>query len=154
MAWTKPTFYITLIFLAVVFFTGLVNVGVELAGDSNHNLSPASLDYINGLKGDSDSNGFAVIEGTDVTVSRGTDILSEDNTSQVSTSNDFLDTLFIKQERASKPVKFLNVVYNIPTSIMLGLGVPVEPFNNVINILAYVLLIALVITVWTKLINA
>lgn len=154
MAITKPSFYIGMIALVVVVFIGLSLVGSSLVSNSRINLDEKSIDYINTLKGQNEDSNYQRFADQEVSATQNLDILQGNNNTQVSTDNDFLSTLYVKKERASAPTNYFKVVYNIPTSIIIGLGFNVADWKNYINIFTYALFISIMIMVWVKLVNA
>lgn len=153
MAWTKPNFYLTSIFIIILIFVSLGIVGTDLINSDRIDLNEDSVDYILELKGVSSESGYEGISETDSAESNSKGILDSEDDQQVSDNNDFLSTLFIKKERASEPTNLFKLIYNIPTTLIMGLGLPVSDFQHVINILSYFLFIAILIMMWTKVIR-
>jgi len=154
MAWTKTDFYISLIMVVVVFFGGFIVVADSLLNSDRISLDGKSLDYISTIKGQNNDSGFKSVSSTELSVSYNSDILEGENGTQVDTSNDFLSTLQIKKERASRPVSFLKFVFNIPTSLVVGLGFSVNDWSVYLNVFGYVFVIAMLLLVWIKWVNA
>jgi len=50
-------------------------------------------------------------------------------------------------------VPFFKIMYNVPNTILVSLGLPVSQFRHVVNIIGYILIIAGLIMIWTKIIN-
>lgn len=153
MAITKMNFYLGAIFVVILIFSGNAIVGTELVNKERINLDEDSIDYILELKGLNTQNGYDTIANTPSAESQQSNILDSENGTQVSDTNDFLSTLYIKKERASKPTNFFKLIYNIPSSIITGIGFDIADWTHYINILTYIILIAITIMVWTKLIN-
>lgn len=154
MALTKPTFYLTLIMVGILFFFGLVSVGDSLINNDRTDIDEKSVDYLSAVKGQNFDSGFDNIADKEVSSVQDNKILGENGSdSPVSTDNDFLSTLFIKKERANEPTNYFVLVYNIPTSILIGFGLPVAPFKHYVNIVVFTLFIGIMLTIWNKVIN-
>lgn len=150
MGWTNDNLYMTVIFTAILIFVGIVIVGDDLIDSDRITLNEKSLDYIGDLKGMNEDNGYDTIKDTNSAESADVDILNSDENQTVSSSSDFLSTLYIKKERADQPTNFLKVVYNIPSSLVIGMGLPINDFKWVINILMWVLVLSIIILVWVR----
>lgn len=150
MGWTNDNLYMTVIFTAILIFVGIVIVGDDLIDSDRITLNEKSLDYIGDLKGMNEDNGYDTIKDTNSAESADVDILNSDENQTVSSSSDFLSTLYIKKERANQPTNFLKVVYNIPSSLVIGMGLPINDFKWVINILMWVLVLSIIILVWVR----
>lgn len=153
MAWTKPTFYFSLIFVVAIIFTSLALVGDALLSHDRITLNADSLDYIATVKGVSSSSGFEEMSTTTSADSASTGILAGDDNASVGTDTDYLGATNLKKERASKPTNFLRIAYNIPSTMIISLGLPIDNFKHIINIISFVLVVALIVLVWTKFIN-
>lgn len=153
MVWTKLNFYITTVFLIILVFTSLGIVGTSLINSDRHDLNNKSVDYVLQIKGDSSDAGYQSIADKESSTSQEGNILDSEDDNQVSDNNDFLSTLFIKKERASEPTNLLKVIYNAPTSLLIGLGLPIIDFKHIINILAYFLFISLILVIWIKVVR-
>ncbi len=153
MALTKLHFYLSTIFLVILIFSGIGYVGTSLVNEDRISLDSASVDYILEVKGLNVQSGYEGIANTTSAGSQQSNILDSENGTQVSDTNDFLSTLYIKKERASEPTNFFKLVYNIPSSMIRGLGLNISDWVHYINILTYLLLISIIIMVWTKLVN-
>lgn len=150
MAWTNTNFYMSMIFVVVVVFSGLAIVGTDLLNDDRISINEDGVDYIAQLKGLNDENGYDTMANTSSAENEGKGILDSSENSTVSDSSDFLSTLYIKKERADEPTNFLKVAYNVPSTLILGLGLPLEDFRWLINILSLALFISIIILVWTR----
>jgi hypothetical protein len=153
MAITKPNFYISIILLAITVFSGIGYVGTGLLNTDRITLNEPSIDYIAEVKGVNLQSGYDGIADRNSADSQVIDPLDSGEDSQVSDTNDFLSTIYIKKERASEPTKFFQLVYNIPTSIIRGVGFDVGDWTNYINIFSFILLISIILMMWTKVIN-
>lgn len=153
MSWTSTSFYMTLLLAVMTVFTTLALVGDELVSNDRVTLNGKSLDYVSTLKGVSSSSEFDSIANISSGVSSEEGILDSSENASVASSSDFLSTLYIKKERADQPVNLFNLVYNIPSSIITSLGLPLSGFQHIINIFSYILLAALLIMFWTKIIR-
>lgn len=153
MALTKINFYLGAITLAIIVFVSIGSIGTDLANEDRINLDSESLNYILEVKGVNSQSGYDIIANTTSADSQESNILDSSDDSQVSDTNDFLSTLYIKKERASAPTNFFKLVYNIPSSMIRGLGLDISDWSSYINIFSYIILISLIILVWTKLVN-
>lgn len=153
MALTKINFYLSVIFLVIVVFSGIGYVGTSLVNEDRLNLDSSSIDYILEVKGINSQSGYEGIANTTSAESQQNNILDSSDDSQVSDTNDFLSTLYIKKERASAPTNFFKLIYNIPSSIIMGLGLDISDWTNYINIFSYLIFISIIIMVWTRLVN-
>lgn len=153
MALTKINFYLATIFLVITIFVGVGYVGTSLVNEDRINLDSKSIDYILEVKGVNSQSGYDTIANTTSADSQQNNILDSENGTQVSDTNDFLSTLYIKKERASAPTNFFKLIYNIPSSMVRGLGLNIGDWVNFINILSYLIFISIIILVWTKLVN-
>ena len=150
MAWTNTNFYMSMIFLVVVMFSGLAIVGTDLLTNDRTDINEKSVDYLAQLKGINEDNGYDDISSTNSAENEEKGILDGSTNTTVSDNNDFLSTLYIKKERADEPTNYLKVAYNIPSSLVLSLGLPLENFKWLINILSLALFISILIVVWTR----
>lgn len=153
MAMTKLNFYLSTIFAVIIIFSGLGYVGTSLVNSDRISLDSSSVDYILEVKGVNSQSGYETIANTTSDESQQSNVLDSSDDSQVSDTNDFLSTLYIKKERASKPTNFFKLIYNIPSSMIRGLGLDISDWNNYLNIVSYLILISMIIMVWTKLVN-
>lgn len=150
MAWTSTNFYMTTLFVVITVFVSLGLIGTSLVSNDRIDLNEDSIDYILELKGVSKDSGFENVSNNSASNSNIKDVLDNDDQQQVSDSNDFLSTLFIKKERANEPTNLFYLVYNIPTSMIKGLGLPIDAFTHLINIISLFLFVSLIILVWTR----
>ena len=153
MAWTKTDFYISLLFTVIILFSGLGIVGTSLSGSDRIDLNDKSYDYIAQLKGDAIGSGYTNVSESETAEQQSKGILDSEDDLQVDESSDFLSTLFIKKERASAPTNFFKIAYNLPTTILIGLGLPLSDFQYVTSTIVYILVIALLILIWVKFIR-
>ncbi|GAH45843.1 unnamed protein product [marine sediment metagenome] len=153
MALTRINFYLVVIFLVLIIFVGIAQVGTELTNSDRIDLDIKSLDYILEVKGVNSQSGYDNIAETNSAESQQTELLDSENGTQVSDTNDFLSTLYIKKERASEPTKFFQLIYNIPSSMIRGVGLKIGDWTHYINILSYLFVISILILIWTKLVN-
>lgn len=148
MAWTKHTFYLSILVALILVFVGLSKMGEEAAGNPNIDLSEDSIDYILKLKGVTDNSSYTSFSETSSYDTANSDPLESDDNRSVSEEGDFLSTLYIKKERASKPTTFFKLIFNIPTTILISLRLPLDPFTWVTNTINAVIFIALIILAW------
>lgn len=148
MAVTKINFYLGAIFVVMMIFWGIGNIGTELVTNDRIDLDEDSLDYILEVKGTNSQSGYDTIANTTSAETQQSNVLDSENGTQVSDTNDFLSTLYIKKERASKPTQFFKLMYNIPSTMIMGLGLDIADWNNYINIFSYLILIAIIIMIW------
>lgn len=151
MAWTKPTFYLSLIFIVSIMIVSLGIVGKSFITNDRVILNDKSSSYVLTILGESQS-----YDRTEQNVSQTTEtgILQGDENTTASSETDYLGAINLKKERADKPTNFFKVAYNIPNTILISLGLPVDEFKHITNILTYVMLIAITIMVWTKVVRA
>lgn len=148
MAWTKTNFYLTLVFLAIITFVSLAILGDSILDSSRISVDERSIDYIGELKGISTDSGFEDIGNSSAGDTADNDILDSEDNFSVSKSGDFLSTLFVKKERANQPTNYIKLVYNIPSTILKGVGLPINDFKHIINIIVYTLFLSIIILVW------
>ena len=137
--------------MAVITTIGIV--GTDFANSDRVTLNEKSLDYILQMKGMSQDSGFETIANTSSGETADLGILDSEENLSVLSSSDFLSTFYIKKERASQPTNFFKLVYNIPTNMVLGLGLPLSDFSHIINIFTYIIFIAIIIMIWTRVLN-
>jgi len=152
MAWTKPTFYMTLILVVSVLIVSLGIVGKSLWTSDRVDLNDESVSYVNTILGESGS--YDQSSEKEVSEISNTGILQSEDNATISSETDYVGALNIKKERAKKPTNFFKIAYNIPNTILISLRLPVDEFKHVTNILTYVLLIGITIMVWTKVVRA
>jgi hypothetical protein len=147
MALTKPQFYLTLLLVVGFVAIGLMRIGEDLYNSPNIALDSRSEKYIE------DYTSLIVDEGIDTLWEKNTGdyktenlLESESNASADLTSGE-LGVLFYNKNRASKTTSFFKLVYNLPSFMLKGLGLDVDPFRNYINVLGLVLFVALIILV-------
>ena len=148
MSWTKTNFYLSVITLAIMVFVGLATIG----NDANEklDLNNNSINYILILNGMNEENQYKTISDTSVYNSSQKGILDSDDNSSVSGVNDFLSAFFIKKERAKNPTSYFKVIYNIPASLLVGVGLNIYSnyFKYIISTLVYAIVLALIIMIW------
>ena len=154
MAWTNMNGYMSIIFLAVVVFSSLGILGTSFINSDRVDLNEKSADYLLTIKGQSDESGFETIANTNSGTSQSTEILTSEDDAEVSDANDYLSSLYIKKERASKPTSLLQTIYNIPTSLVVSLGLPVQQFKHIINIFSLLLSVGIIVIVWVKFVRS
>jgi len=152
MAWTKPTFYMTLVLVVSVLIVSLGIVGKSLWTSDRVDLNDESVSYVNTILGESGS--YDRSSEKDVSEISDTGILQSEDNATISSETDYVGALNIKKERAEKPTNFFKIAYNIPNTILISLNLDTSYFRHVVNILSYVLLIAITIMVWTKVVRA
>lgn len=146
--------YLSIIFLSIVVIVSLGLVGTSFVNDDRVELNEDSVDYLLTIQGQSSESGFDGIAETESSTSQSLDPLTAEDNAEVSDANDFLSTLNIKKERATRPTNLLKMVYNIPTTLIVGLGLPVAKFNHLVNILSYFLSVAIIIIIWVKFVRS
>ena len=129
-------------------FVGLAIIGTD--ANNKLDLNEDSVDYILNLKGMNDNNNYNTISNTTIYESSQKGILDSKNNSSVSGVNDFLSAFFIKKERAKQPTNYFEVIYNIPISLLIGLGLNIysDYFKYIISTLIYAIVLALIIMIW------
>ena len=148
MSWTKTNFYLSVITLAIMVFVGLATIGND--ANKKLDLNDNSINYILSLNGMNEENQYKTISDTSVYDSSQKGILDSDDNSSVSGVNDFLSAFFIKKERAKNPTNYFKVIYNIPSSLLIGLGLNIyaDYFKYIISTLIYAIVLALIIMIW------
>lgn len=154
MAWTNMNGYMSIIFMAVVVISSLGYLGSSFVSSDRVDLSEDSLDYILTIQGQSVESGIEGIATTESSESHSTNVLTSEDDTEVSDANDFLSTLNIKKERASRPTNLLKYIYNIPTTLVVSLGLPLQQFNHIINIFGYLLSIGIIVIIWVKFVRS
>lgn len=139
-------FYLSIVTIAIVFFVGLSIVGDD--ANSNLSLDEKSIDYVAELKGIAEDENYNAVAETTSYDSENQDPLNSGENTSVSDNNDFLSTLFIKKERANQPTSYFKIIYNIPTTILKGIGLPIDGFKFIINTFVYALLMAIILMIW------
>jgi len=152
MAWTKPTYYMSVIAIVGILITSLALVGLSIINSDRITLNADSVTYINTITGLSNDAGYTDLSDREIADSTTFNYLDSDDNSTLSVT-DNLATLNIEKERASQTVPFFKIMYNVPNTILVSLGLPVSQFRHVVNIIGYILIIAGLIMIWTKIIN-
>lgn len=148
MALTNKNFYLTTILVILIVFSGLAIVGTKFVNNPRLNIDEESVDYLLEIKGLNSQNGYDSISNTSSAETQQSNILDSGEDNQVSDTNDFLSTLYIKKERASQPTNFFKLIYNAPSSILTGLGLDIGDWKTYINIFSYAVFVGLLLLIW------
>ena len=143
MAITKIQWYIGLIFFIGIITITFMTFGHKLAIHDKAILNDASKQYILDYSGYVSQAQFNIINDTDETRQQES-LTGFTNETQQSTIQDFLGTINFYSTRVSKFERSVKLIYNLPTFVLLSMGLPITPFRDGINVLGYIFLIALI----------
>ena len=144
---TKVNIYLAICLIVSLLIFGLVSTGTALLSKSRINLDASSEAYINMMVGQ--DMGTDTYTSADRTELEETNLIEGDvNTSKVSGSDQFAVLNYFK-EKASFIITPLQVVYNVPTIILVSLGLPLSAFAGYINAIVYVLVIGIGLAIWS-----
>jgi len=143
MALTKLNFYIVTLLIVSLLLGGLITTGQSFLSSSRITLSPDSEAYINIITGQGSS-----IES--ITDSNASDIklrslIGETGEGEATSSSDYLAVLNFFKNMGSSIANFFKIIYNVPTIILVSLGLDILEFSFVINTITFVLFISLLI---------
>ena len=144
MATFKLSFWLSVLFVTAVLAISFLNFSTELVSRPDIVLTSDSVQYV------ADFGGYVSDSGIDNTTTQDTATLKEDefigddNETGQQSVTDFLANLNFFKSRFEKIKNFIKMVYNIPTFLILSLGIPIEPFgwfSNLVNLVIYISLI-------------
>jgi hypothetical protein len=142
MAITKIEYWIAVIFLVLVVSVSTMFVGQDLLKSNTAVLDDKSENYANQFASNLNSN--QLNQYTNATeVERKNPLLTRLEGSPL--IGDFLGAVNFFVNTGRSVIDFLAILYNIPTFILQGFGLPIAPFRHIINIIGVILLISITI---------
>jgi len=146
MAFTKLQFYIMTLLIVGLLSFGLVIFGGAVASDPNINMDNDSRDYILKFASyvNADSGGLKGLNETDIASLQEESLLDDQDAGGYDIT-DVLAQLNYFKNRVSKIWGYIAFAYNIPTFIVLGLGLPLAHFATYINIIGLILFVSLIV---------
>jgi len=146
MAFTKLQFYLTMLLVVSLLAFGLVIFGGDIANDTSITLDNESRTYISNYAKyvNSDNGGLKSMNASDV-ASLQEESFSDDEDAGGYDVTDVLAQLNYFKNRVSKITGYIKFAYNIPTFMLLGLGLPVNAFSTYLNIFGLLMFIFLIV---------
>jgi NhaP-type Na+/H+ or K+/H+ antiporter len=146
MAFTKLQFYVGMILIVSLCSFGLVIFGGAMLNDTSITMNNESTTYINQFSSyvDSDNGGISGMNATNVAELQESQFLDDEEAGSYDVT-DILAQLNYFKNRASKISGYIKFAYNIPTFMLLGLGLPISAFTTYLNIFGVILFISLIV---------
>lgn len=146
MAATKINFY-----LGLLMAVSLIGINLSIFGNSLYNnpniiLNNDSILYIGNFSNNLDSSGINNFnDGSTASELKKEGIITQGNETEGFGVTDNLATIYWGSVKLTKISSWLNIAYNIPSFLIYALGLPINPFRNVINIFGIILFISFVV---------
>ncbi len=153
MAFTKPEFYVSVALLVGLVLTGVISCGNALLSNPNITLDSESIIYVAAITGQEASTGFEAIRLTNTSGLKIEDLVGDTSDIGTPSTTDQLAVTNYFKNKADKKQNYFKLIYNVPSTIIMGLGLPLEPFKDVLNILLYSLTVLLGLMFWLKVIK-
>lgn len=147
MALTKVNFYISVLLVTVLVMGGLIATGQALLSSTRITLTDDSEDYINTINAQSEDSHFNDVYEANASATKEEGILGEDTEGGIPVVSDVLAALNFIRNMVSKIGNFFKIVYNIPTTILISLGLPLEAFAFTTNTIVYILFVGLIVMI-------
>ena len=146
MAFTKLQFYVGMILIVSLCSFGLVIFGGAMLNDTSITMNNESVDYIRDFSGyvNSDNGGIKGMNATNVAELQESQFLDDEDAGGYDIT-DVLAQLNYFKNRANKIGGYIKFAYNIPTFMLLGLGLPISAFTTYLNIFGVILFISLIV---------
>ena len=146
MAFTKLQFYVGMILIVSLCSFGLVIFGGDMLNDTSITMNNESETYINQFSSyvDSDNGGISGMNATNVAELQESQFLDDEEAGSYYVT-DILAQLNYFKNRANKIGGYIKFAYNIPTFMLLGLGLPISAFTTYLNIFGVILFISLIV---------
>jgi len=146
MAFTKLQFYVGMILIVSLCSFGLGIFGGAMLNDTSITMNNESTTYINQFSSyvDSDNGGIKGMNATNVAELQESQFLDDEEAGSYDVT-DILAQLNYFKNRANKIGGYIKFAYNIPTFMLLGLGLPISAFTTYLNIFGVILFISLIV---------
>jgi len=142
MAMGKAGFYMSILFVAVLFSGLLLSVGNDLNNDPSITLDEKSKDYLGTYTVGLNTSSFQPLgEANDLD---NTSILQGAEEGETS-SFDIFATINYYKSRVEGVLSFFSVIGNLPAFMLVSLGLPVTPFSIFSNIFSVIFWVSLIL---------
>lgn len=135
MAISKLNFWLGIVFFFTIFSFGVISVGTALS--DRVTLTDDSLTYIDLMDGEADNNDVDDLARIDATESKQVSYITGDNETGNVVGTDNVGVLFYFKNIASSIENTFKVALNAPSTMIIGLGLPVSSFRGFLNIIVY-----------------
>jgi len=145
MALTKLNFYIGVLLVVSMLLGGLITTGQAFLSSGRITLSPDSEAYINLINAQSNDSQINTVYNSDSAETKEKNLLGESEEGGIPVVSDVLAVLNFFRNIGSGIINSFKIVYNIPTVILISLGLPLLEFSFLINTITYIIFIGLII---------
>lgn len=153
MALQKLNYYIGVLLVVSLLMGGLITTGQALLDKDRITLSPDSEDYVNLLIAQSEDADINSIYNSNSSETKQKSLLGETEEGGIPVVSDALAVLNFFRNIGSSIANFFKIVYNIPTIMLISLGLPILEFSFILNTLTYIIFISLIIALATKILK-
>ena len=143
MAFSKLNYWIGIVFMFSLFTLAITSTGTSLYGEAN--LTDDSLEYITQMGGFIEDDGVSDLATSSLDESKRVSYISSDNETSSVVGTDNVGVLFYFKKIGTAIENTIKISLNAPSTMLLGLGLPIARFKGFINIL--VLIMSLGVTV-------
>ncbi len=143
MAFSKLNYWIGIVFMFSLFTLAITSAGTSFYGELN--LTTESQDYITQMGGFIETDGVDTLATTSLEESKKVSYIGGDNETASVVGTDNVGVLFYFKKIGTAIENTIKIALNSPSTMLLGLGLPISRFAGFINIL--VLIMSLGVTV-------
>lgn len=144
MALTKVETYLTIIMIVLIFAFSISIVGQDFANSSTVTLDNRSEEYVQTFANNLDANNFTDYGDNETKSTIESNPLVE-GVASLPLISDFLGAINFFTEKLAGLWSTLTFVYNIPSFFIWGFGLPSGAFTHIINIISWILFLAVTI---------
>lgn len=135
MAFSKINFWVGVVMMFSLFTIGITSVGTSFSSELS--LTDESQDYIDLMDGQSAEDGTGTLSDKAADESKKTSYISSDNETSSVVGTDNVGVLFYFKKIGTAFENTIKISLNAPSTMLLGLGLPVENFRVYLNIFVY-----------------
>lgn len=139
MAFTKTHFYAGMILIFALLSFSVMKLGNTFVSDPDTVVNNESKDYVSDYAGYIKDGNMEKFKNEEIDEKKQANYLTSGNETGEQSVTDYLGQLNFYKERIKPIVDTLRLVFNIPTFLIRGLGLPIGAFGWVINIFGVVL---------------
>lgn len=144
MAMGKSGFYMSILFVIVLFGSMFIKVGNDFINDPDVTLDQKSQDYLSKYELSLNENNLTEL-GESSGISDA-DILKSTEEGEAS-SDDVFATINFYKSKVEQVLDFFKVLGNAPIFLLIGLGLPLEPFTIFTNVFSVVFWVSLMLLI-------
>ena len=144
MATTKFNFWVAVIFVSLIFSYGILMFGQGLLNDPDIELSQSSQDYLSKYEYSLQSKGLEdAVMDPDFTENASNPLSGDSDTRNI-----FQDVFALWNKVVdilTAPIDFVVLVYKLPSFLLEGLGVDLQEWQFVSNILIWAMVVSIIV---------